>query len=142
MPCVLITVGGAPAPQFYISKIWTDKSEYSVGEEVILHAFVNNSGSTPGYADISVKVDGTVVKTDKVYVLAGYHQEVAYSISNLPAGSHELCINDKCTTVTVRGVTPPVIPPTPPTPSLKDMEKYLPLIAIASIAAVYFATRK
>ena len=128
MPCVTITVGGAP--QFYISKIWTDKSEYAVGEDVVLHAFVNNSGDTPGYADIAVKVDGTVVKTDKVYVLAGYHQEVAYAISNLSAGSHKLCINDKCTTITVRGVTPP---PSTPIPAL-DIKAIL-VLAAAVVAA-------
>lgn len=140
MPCITITVNPAPVPtpQFYISKIWTDKNEYTVGEEVILHAFVNNSGDAPGYADIVVKVDGVVVKTDKVYVLAGYHQEVAYSIPNLPAGSHELCINDKCTTVTVKEAAPPITPPvtppvTPPAPAL-DIKAILILAATAVVA--------
>ena len=95
MACVTITVKERPKPEFYVTNVTTDKEEYYTDEEIVLKGKVCNSGNADGYATVIVTVDGREVKRDSVYVIAGGCQDVAYTVKNLSAGDHKLCIDHR-----------------------------------------------
>jgi len=91
MPCVKIVVK-EPA-KFYVTNLRVEPSEPTTADQIKVFARVGNSGDVDGYATIQLKVDGNVVKEDKVYVIAGYYQDIAYTIDKLSAGEHQICID-------------------------------------------------
>jgi len=92
MPCVSVTVEEIPQPVFYVANITTDKTSYYTDETITITARIGNSGDADGYASISLIVDGSVVKTDEIYIIAGYTETVSYSVGPLSAGSHTICV--------------------------------------------------
>ena len=91
MPCVRIEVR-EPA-EFYVTDLRVEPAEPTTADQIEVFAKVCNSGEVDGYATIQVTLDGNVIRKDKLYVAAGRCHDIKYTMDNLPAGEHEICVD-------------------------------------------------
>jgi len=90
--CITITVKPKPQPKFEVESIHISKTTITEGEDLVIMAYVKNTGNAGGTATVKLKIDGVVRAQKSVYIPAGIRSYVGFRISGLSVGTHTICV--------------------------------------------------
>ncbi len=94
-------------PQFRVNSVAVFPSEVDYGNETILSAIVQNTGSATGDYTVAFKIDGEVVSLQQIRLDPQSSRTVEFSISTCGPGVHEVDVNGVKASFTVKPVAQP-----------------------------------
>jgi len=116
------TTLGTPAA-FTVSDLSISPTEVDIGGTVTISATVTNTGDGSGSYDVTLKIDSTVITTERVTLAGGENEELTFTVSEDASGTHSVDVNGLKGTFSVKAapVVPPVVPPTPAKFTVSDV---------------------
>lgn len=92
-----------PWADIRVNKVTPEKTLYQPGERIRLTAEIQNYGTKSGRQSFNVTVDGKLDHTIEVTVREGHILRQPISVRISEPGIHTICVDDKCTAVTIAG---------------------------------------